>query len=70
VDQTLTGGKHTRQGLATYVVLKICTKTQQGKNDMFIGNINSVVIVLLLMLLLISGCGIPDLPGPFGIPGI
>jgi len=29
-----------------------------------------IVFCLLLLVLLISGCGITDLPGPVGIPGI
>jgi hypothetical protein len=29
-----------------------------------------ILFCLLLSVLLISGCGIPDLPGPIGIPGI
>ena len=29
-----------------------------------------ILISFLFFVLLISGCGIPDLPGPLGIPGI
>ena len=29
-----------------------------------------ILFSLLLFVLLISGCGIPDVPGPIGIPGI
>jgi len=29
-----------------------------------------ILFHLLLLLLLIYGCGIPDIPGPIGIPGI
>ncbi len=28
------------------------------------------VIILMVVLLSIVGCGIPDIPGPIGIPGI
>lgn len=27
-------------------------------------------IILLLLLSFLLGCGIPDLPGPIGIPGL
>lgn len=29
-----------------------------------------VLGLVVLVLFLITGCGIPDLPGPIGIPGI
>jgi len=28
-----------------------------------------ILILVLLIATLVSGCGIPDLPGPIGIPG-
>jgi hypothetical protein len=30
----------------------------------------AIVLLALLALLLLSGCCIPDIPGPIGIPGI
>jgi hypothetical protein len=30
----------------------------------------TVLIFILLITILFSGCGIPDLPGPLGIPGL
>jgi lipopolysaccharide export LptBFGC system permease protein LptF len=29
-----------------------------------------ILILILFIILSILGCGIPDLPGPIGIPGI
>ncbi len=29
-----------------------------------------VLLLLVIITLLYSGCGIPDLPGPLGIPGL
>jgi predicted small lipoprotein YifL len=29
-----------------------------------------LLFFLLLLVVLLAGCGIPDLPGPIGIPGI
>jgi hypothetical protein len=30
----------------------------------------AVIIVIIFVAIIFAGCGIPDLPGPFGIPGI
>jgi len=30
----------------------------------------AVFLLLVIIALSFSGCGIPDLPGPFGIPGL
>ena len=30
----------------------------------------AILIFFLLITILLSGCGIPDLPGPIGIPGL
>lgn len=30
----------------------------------------AILICMLLIVALLSGCGIPDLPGPLGIPGL
>jgi len=30
----------------------------------------AVLIFILFITILFSGCGIPDLPGPVGIPGL
>jgi hypothetical protein len=30
----------------------------------------AVLIIITLITILLSGCGIPDLPGPIGIPGL
>ncbi len=27
-------------------------------------------VLLLLLAVMLAGCGIPDLPGPLGIPGL
>ncbi|RZB36507.1 MAG: hypothetical protein SRB2_02003 [Desulfobacteraceae bacterium Eth-SRB2] len=29
-----------------------------------------LLCLLILLLSLVTGCGLPDLPGPIGIPGI
>lgn len=29
-----------------------------------------VLLLVISIMALISGCGIPDLPGPLGIPGL
>lgn len=29
-----------------------------------------VLLLVIAIMVLISGCGIPDLPGPLGIPGL
>lgn len=30
----------------------------------------ALLILIILITVFLSGCGIPDLPGPIGIPGI
>lgn len=30
----------------------------------------AILIFISLITILLSGCGIPDLPGPIGIPGL
>jgi len=30
----------------------------------------ALVLALLFLISLVVGCGLPDLPGPIGIPGI
>jgi len=30
----------------------------------------TILIVLMVAIIMLSGCGIPDLPGPIGIPGL
>lgn len=33
-------------------------------------NKQTVFMFIVLVFILFSGCGIPDLPGPIGIPGL